>query len=567
MRYQVLASDYDGTLASQGLVSPQIVAKLRELQSTGRKLALVTGREMKDLVVVFPDYKVFDYIVAENGAVIHTTATGAEKLLGEPPGEDFVRDLQRKGVHPISVGKVIVATWVPHEQAVLEVIRDSGIERQVIFNKGAVMILPPGINKATGLQALLRDLQLSPHNVVGVGDAENDSSLLQAGEAAVAVENALPALKSIADWVTPADHGEGVVQLIDRLIANDLAELDEKLTRHYLNLGLRTSDEQPFLLSPYRSGILLAGSSGGGKTTFTTTILEGLINRGYQFCLIDPEGDYLDLPGATVVGNETSLPPMEELVQLLKEPTQNLVICTLSVSLHDRPAFFMQLLDVLVQLRRDYSRPHWVILDEAHHLVPAPSGLTADHFPGDFNNFMVVSTSPHALHAAALEKIGMVISIGENPAYPFEQFGQLLKIAVPSSDSIGALARGEVCVWERDKGLAPYTVRYHSPRQLQQRHKKKYAQGEMGYNSFVFTGEDKRLHLVANNLMLFLHIAEGLDIETWLFHLHRGDYRRWFADTVHDEELAAVALEAEKMTDASASRRQVLDFISQKYTA
>src|ERR1051325_10552208 len=122
MRYQLLASDYDGTLANQGFVSAAILEKLRFLQSTGRKLALVTGREMKDLVLVFPDYGVFDYIVAENGAVLYTTATGEEKLLGQGPGDEVVHELQRRGVHPISVGKVIVATWVPHEQAVLEVI-------------------------------------------------------------------------------------------------------------------------------------------------------------------------------------------------------------------------------------------------------------------------------------------------------------------------------------------------------------------------------------------------------------------------------------------------------------
>src|ERR1700754_2538974 len=206
MRYQLLASDHDGTLANQGLVSPEIVEKLRALQATGRKIALVTGREMKDLVHVFPEYKVFDYIVAENGAVIHNTSSGEEKLLGQSPGKEFVLELQRKGVHPLSVGQVIVATWVPHEQAVLEVIKDSGNEYQVIFNKGAVMILPPGINKATGLQALLKRLCLSAHNVVSVGDAENDSSLLKATEASFAVANALPSVKAMADRVTEAGH-------------------------------------------------------------------------------------------------------------------------------------------------------------------------------------------------------------------------------------------------------------------------------------------------------------------------------------------------------------------------
>ena len=562
MRYQLLASDYDGTLANQGLVSPAIVEKLRALQATGRRIVLVTGREMKDLVLVFPEYKVFDYIVAENGAVIHHPATGEEKLLGQSPGAEFVLELQRKGVHPLSVGKVIIATWVPHEQAVLDVIKASGSEYQVIFNKGAVMILPPGINKATGLLALLRQLQLSPHNCVGVGDAENDSSLLQVAEAAVAVSNALPALKGMADWVTPSGHGKGIAELIDALIDDDLASLDQRMTRHYPDLGT-LSGGGVFTISPWRSGILLAGVSGGGKTTLTISILESLIRKEYQFCLIDPEGDYLELPGATIVGDESSLPPIEEIRQLLKEPRQNLVICTLSVPLHDRPACFMRLLDVLVELRREYSRPHWLIMDEAHHLVPGFSEI-ADHFPVDFNNFIVISTSPHALHTSALARIGMIISIGENSAYPFEQFGQLLQCEVPTD--IPKLAEGEICVWERGSSMVPFVVRYNQPHQLLQRHRKKYAQGDMGYNSFIFTGEQKRLHLVANNLMLFLHIAEGVDIETWLYHLCRKDFTNWFRKTIHDEDLARVGEEAEKMKDAGASRRHVLDFIAQKYT-
>jgi hydroxymethylpyrimidine pyrophosphatase-like HAD family hydrolase len=563
MRYQLLASDYDGTLADQGLVSPEIVGKLRMLQATGRKLALVTGREMQDLVLAFPDYKVFDYIVAENGAAIYTASTGEEKLLGQPPGAEFIKDLQRKGVHPFSIGKVIVATWVPHEQAVLEVIKASGGEYQVIFNKGAVMILPPGINKATGLQALLRQIQLSPHNTVGIGDAENDSSLLQAVEAAVAVGNALPALKAIADWVTPEGHGAGVTQLINALIDTDLATLDERLIRHWLDLGT-LPDGGRFCISPWRSGILVAGVTGGGKTTFTISIVESLIRKEYQFCLIDPEGDYLDLPGATVIGSEVSLPPMEEIGQLLKDPQQNLVICTLSIPLHDRPEFFFRLLDVLAELRRVYSRPHWLIMDEAHHLVPAPPGIAVDHFPPDFNNFIVISTSPHALHATALSKIGMIISIGDNPAYPFEQFGKILQCEVP--DHIPPLAEGEICVWERNSSSPPFVVRYNQPHQLLRRHKKKYAQGDMGENSFIFTGEERRLHLVANNLLLFQHIAEGLDIDTWLYHLRRKDFTNWFRKTIHDEDLAKVAEEAEKM-DAAASRRHILDYIKQKYTA
>jgi len=563
MRYQVLASDYDGTLADQGRVSPAIQDKLRQLKATGRRLILVTGREMKDLVLVFPEWQIFDYIVAENGALLVDCATGEETPLGPPPDERFIRQLRERGVHPLSVGKVIVATWEPHEQEVLEAIKATGSELQVIFNKGAVMVLPSGVNKATGLQALLRSKHLSVHNTVAIGDAENDLSLLQASECAVAVANALPSVKEMADWITVDTHGKGVIQLIDRLTENDLADLDNTLTRHFLQLG--DTSEGAFVISPYQDGILVSGVTGGGKSTFTTVILDTLIHHEYQFCLIDPEGDYLRFPGVTVVGNETAVPPPEEIAQLLQDPGQSLIICALSVPLADRPAFFSRLLDVLTRLRVEYGRPHWLILDEAHHLVPPASTMVADRMPADFNNFIIITTSPTGVHPTVLKKLGMIITIGENCGYPFQQVSEILQRPLP--EQIPDIEEGEICIWRLDTGQPIFKARFLPPRQLRQRHKRKYATGDMGDNSFVFTGRHNHLHLVANNLMLFAHIAEGIDDDTWSWHLHRHDFTNWFRDIVHDEELAKVAGDAEKGTDATETRRRIITFINSKYTA
>ena len=66
-----------------------------------------------------------------------------------------------------------------------------------MFNKDAVMVLPAGVNKATGLDYALRKLGLSFHETVGIGDAENDHAFLQRCECAVAVSNAVP---SINNW-------------------------------------------------------------------------------------------------------------------------------------------------------------------------------------------------------------------------------------------------------------------------------------------------------------------------------------------------------------------------------
>src|SRR5213595_1305473 len=230
MRYHALACDYDGTIAWGGEVSEDTVLALQEVRKSGRKLILVTGRELDDLIKVFPRLDLFDRVVAENGALLYRPATREERRLAERPPEEFIRELIHRGAERVSVGRVIVATWRPHETTAVECIRDFGLELQVIFNKGAVMILPSGVNKATGLNAALRELGLSPHNVVGIGDAENDHAFLSLCECSVAVENALDTLKERVDWVTKEGHGNGTVELIQALIGTDLSFLSDSGT-------------------------------------------------------------------------------------------------------------------------------------------------------------------------------------------------------------------------------------------------------------------------------------------------------------------------------------------------
>ena len=232
MRYQALCCDYDGTLATAGRVLPETVHALERLIASGRRLVLVTGRELEDLQRICPRLDLFEYVVAENGALLYHPATRAEASLADRPPESFIAALREKGVSPLSVGRVIVATWEPHEKAVLEAIRELGLELQVIFNKGAVMVLPTGVNKATGLECALRKMGLSAHNVVGIGDAENDHALLSMCECSVAVANALPTLKSTADIVTTADQGAGVVELVEELLRDDLASRAPRRQRH-----------------------------------------------------------------------------------------------------------------------------------------------------------------------------------------------------------------------------------------------------------------------------------------------------------------------------------------------
>ncbi len=231
MQYHALATDYDGTLAKDGHVDEATLDACKKLRASGRKLILVTGRELPELRSVFPHFAICDVIVAENGALLYFPSENCEKVLAEAPPTKFLEEMRRRNVAPFSQGKVIFATWRPHETAVLEAIQQLGLECHIIFNKRAVMVLPSGVNKATGLKQALEQLQLSPQQVVGVGDAENDHAFLDMCAVAVAVENALPSLKERCDLVVAADHGEGVQELIDRLLADDLADLGPRRPR------------------------------------------------------------------------------------------------------------------------------------------------------------------------------------------------------------------------------------------------------------------------------------------------------------------------------------------------
>ena len=102
MRYMALACDYDGTLARDGHVDEETVTALERVRSSGRLLLLVTGRELDDLLKVCPHTALFDYIVAENGAVLYVPATGTERLLGTRPPEAFVDGAQgARGAPPV----------------------------------------------------------------------------------------------------------------------------------------------------------------------------------------------------------------------------------------------------------------------------------------------------------------------------------------------------------------------------------------------------------------------------------------------------------------------------------
>jgi HAD superfamily hydrolase (TIGR01484 family) len=568
MRYFALATDYDGTLAHDGRVDEQTLAALERLRGSGRRLVLVTGRELDDLRTVFSRFDLFDRVVAENGALLFTPQTHEEKVLGEKPPEEFVSRLRHRGVAPISVGRSVVATWRPHEVVVLQTIQELGLELHVIFNKDAVMVLPSGVNKTTGFKVALEEMRLSHHNVVGIGDAENDHAFLTHCGFAAAVANALPMLKQRADLVTEGHHGAGVVELIDRIIATDLSEFEPGLSRHHILLGWR-EDGAEVRVRPYGESILIAGTSGAGKSTLATGLLERFSENGHQFCIIDPEGDYTTLENAVVLGDAKSPPTSEEVLRVLMPPGQNVAVNMIGIGLSRRPAFFRSLLPYLEEMRAETGRPHWLVLDEAHHLFPTEQGAASLPFAEGFSGLMFITVHPEHVSRKILSLVDLIVAVGRLPGNTIRSFSESLGEDAPRVPAVD-LDHGEGLAWRRREGSYPFRFQSEPPRTERIRHYRKYAQGELEpEKSFYFRGPDGKLNLRAQNLMVFLQIGDGIDDDTWLFHLRQRDYSRWLRKALNDQELAGEVEEIEKHPGITApeSRTRMRAAIEQRYTA
>ncbi len=566
MRYLALASDYDGTLTTSGTLASETIEALGRLRASGRRAIMVTGRRLEDLRSVCSRLDLFDCVVAENGAVLYWPDSRDTVALSQPPPAEFTEALRQRGVTPLMSGQVILATNHPHERSVIEVIHELGLELQVIFNGNAVMVLPSGVNKGSGLERALHKLGLSPHEVVGIGNAGNDHSFMELCECAVAVENALPAIRAKASFSTTRADGAGVIELIDELIRTDLADRNPLGVGSALVLGTR-EDGIAASFEPYGRNLLIAGPSASGKSTFAAGLIERLIERSYQLCIIDPEGDYGTLDDIITLGSRLRAPRVEEILDVLADPSVNVVVNLLGISLSDRPEFFVDLFPHLQAMRARRGRPHWILVDEVHHLLPPAWGLASSMLPQRLGETILVTVHPSQVAGQILRLVDIAVAVGRSPESTLAEFATAVGDASPHTPAPSD-KRGEVIAWFRSAGTRPVRLRVVPARSERLRHLRKYAEGNLGPKSFFFRGPHGRLRLRAQNLVAFCDLATGVDDETWLFHLRDRHYSEWLRLVIKDEDLAREVASIERATDLSAnqSRQLVRDAIDRRYT-
>ncbi|HEY6329989.1 MAG TPA: HAD family hydrolase, partial [Blastocatellia bacterium] len=213
LTYRMLACDYDRTLATDAVMTSEPLKALAELKEAGWLSGLVTGRELQDLLNICIDIRLFDLVVAENGAVLYLPHTREAIDLAPPPPAEFLKELGKRGI-PFSKGRVIVASPAEYLPEVTRLIQAMRLDLEAILNRDSAMFLPKGIDKGSGLTAGASRIGIPLDQIVAIGDAENDIPFLRVCGFSVAVENAIDDLKREADFVTSLPNGQGVAQFI-----------------------------------------------------------------------------------------------------------------------------------------------------------------------------------------------------------------------------------------------------------------------------------------------------------------------------------------------------------------
>ena len=545
--FRAVALDFDGTLAD-GQVAPATLAALTEARAArGVRVILVTGRIMSELRAVFPEVDDhIDAVVAENGALLVTH--GGVRLLAAPIGRAVSAALTGRGV-PHRSGQVIVAGAAADEPAALEVVRELGLDCRLVRNRGELMVLPAGVTKGTGLLEALGELGLSPHNAIGVGDAENDHSLLDACEVGVAVANAVDALRAHADMSMALPDGQGVADLLLGPLVAGRVHLYPR--RWQVTLGT-DDDGGPVTLPGSQLNIAICGGTGKGKSYLAGLVCEQLIRLGYSLVVFDPEGDHHGLGELRDViitgGHEGRLADPGEVVRLLRHSHTSVVTDLSHLDAAARAAYVTDLASAVEARRAATGVPQWVVVDEAH--VPIGRGVTARRMLNPpAKGYLLVTWQPAELSADALLALDAVITLGS--ARPDSQF-------IDITAAVADMPRAEIArrltgpggravlAWRQRPGRAvAFTLGPRTTPHLRHAHKYGQAGVEPARRFYFKTGPDTATGAVSANLDELEAELGRCDRGVLRHHCPRHEFSGWVAGVFRDEALAADLAELE----------------------
>lgn len=543
--FRALACDYDGTLASGDRLAPEVVEALERARSAGLRLVLVTGRTFFELVRVCAWLDLFDAVVVENGAVVYFPAEGMIRDLAPSPPARLLAELDRRGV-AYQLGRAIVAVARADEARVREALATAGVSLDLIYNRGALMLLPAGVSKGTGLQEVLRTLRLSFHDVLALGDAENDEALFEVCGGAGCPASAVPALRARADWVFPGEDGPALAAAI-RELARGGALVLPPAPRHRVEVGWAVGTAEPVYLPARGVTLLIVGDPLAGKSYFAGVLAEHLLARRYALCVLDPEGDYRvlrELPGVAWFGI-TAAEAAERALEPFERDPGPCVVVDLSELPHDAKLRALErAFREVARLRRRWGRPHWVVLDEAHYALHR-EGVPDDALELEPRGFCLVTYRPSWLRPRVLAAVDRwVLARTTDPgelAFLRTRLGPRTPDAEAILAALPALPRGEfVLVAPGPEGVLRGLTFVTAPRGTPHvRHLRKYADSRVPpERAFYFRAAGGPVLAVAESLKAFRAALPSLPDEVLAAHAGSHDFSRWVHGVFGDRALA-----------------------------
>jgi hypothetical protein len=542
MKFGVLALDYDGTIARDGVLDPEVKAAIVEARARGIVVVIVTGRILSDLRQAAGDLGFVDAVVAENGAVF-TFPNGQTSLNGHSPPQVFLDELRRRGIE-CKAGQCVVEAAAASAPQILEVIRGLELPLVLLFNRSRLMILPQAISKGTGLREALNALRLSVHNAIAIGDAENDHDLLAACEVAVAVSWGSAALQKEADEILQGDGPSAVGAYIQRA-AKEARLPRDRIGRHRITVGT-AEDGRPLALTVQGRNLLVVGDPQSGKSWANGLACEQMILQGYCVCVIDPEGDYgslESLPGVVVLGGEDRPPEIPDVARALRHFDLSVVVDLSRVLYEEKVRYLKALLPMLASLRRTTGLPHRIVVDEAHYFLHEPNVKQLLDF--DLNAYTLVTYRPSDLHPdlrrgieavivkrlTHLQEVQTLLTMVGNKGVEQEWTNVLGTLADNEAALLPGIeeAEGKLRRFRLLPRLTPHV-----------RHKTKYLDVQLdGGQEFVFTDNGKAIGPPARSLKQFVLSLANTPATSLDGHARRGDFSRWIADVFHDDRLAS----------------------------
>jgi hydroxymethylpyrimidine pyrophosphatase-like HAD family hydrolase len=542
MKFSVLALDYDGTIARDGVLDPDVKDAIMEARARGIVAVLVTGRILSDLKQVSGGVDFVDAIVAENGAVLEFH-NGHSILIGQPPPQVFLDELRRRGVE-FKTGQCVVEMDAGSAQKVLEAIEQLELPLVLLFNHSRLMVLPQSISKGTGLRESLQAFRLSVHNAIAIGDAENDHDLLDTCEVGVAVSWGSPTLQKIADEILQGEGPHAVAAYIRR-VAQEMRLPRDRSGRHRIAVGTAENGD-PIAIAIQGRNILVIGEPQSGKSWATGLACEQMILQGYSVCVIDPEGEYgalESLPGVVVLGGEGPLPDIPDVARALRHFDMSVVVDLSRAPYEEKVKYLDALLPMLVSLRRSTGLPHRIVVDEAHYFLRQPN--VKELLDLELGAYTIVTYRPSDLHPDLRKDIEVVVA--KRLTHPQEVQTLLSMVKTGKIDpgwttALGSLATDEAALLPGSENVEGKLRRFKLLPRLTQhvRHKTKYFDLQLlPGGEFVFTDHGRPIGSSARSLKQFVSLLGGIPAALLGEHARRGDFSRWIAEVFHDHRMAS----------------------------